>query len=150
MKELLAAVKQALQTGLAARLRPQDVYITPALELIPNGVKAPAVGIKDGPVRRSELASGMLDVDLTVEVALFAQVLKPESSVMGDPATGQPGVLDLAAEVHAILDENTLGIAGMLDAFSPSESGSETVGTEAEMFQRKIITYRYLKQEERP
>jgi hypothetical protein len=150
MKAILAAAKLALQTGLSAYVRAQDVYVTPSLELIPNGVKTPAIALKDGAIARSEKCGGMWDADFTVQVAVFAQVLKPEASVMSDAATAQKGVLDLAAAVHAILDETTLGIAGMLDAFSPSESASETVGTEAEMFQRKIITYRYLKEETRP
>ena len=148
MKELLSAIKTALQQGIAYA-RPQDVYVTPDLALIPNGVKAPAVAIKDGPVARSELAGGMLNLALTVQVAVFAQILKPEASVMGDAAAGLKGVLELAGDVHGVLDENLLGIAGMLGAFSASESASESVGNESEMFQRKVITYTYTQEVER-
>jgi hypothetical protein len=147
MKTLLAAMKTALQ-GLSY-VRPQDVYVTPSLELIPNGVRPPAIALKDGPVSRSELAGGMIELSLAVQVAVFAQVYKPEASVMGDAATGAKGVLELAGDVHGVLDENLLGVAGMLSAFSAAESASETVGDETEMFQRKIITYVYTKQEAR-
>lgn len=149
MKELLTKLKAALQQGISY-VRPQDVYITADLNLIPNGVMAPAFGLKDGPIRRSEKAGGMWEVVMTVQVGLFAKVLKPEASVMGDPASGQKGVLDLQKDLHALLDENLLGIIGMQAAFSPSEAGSETVGNESEMFQRKIVSYEFTKEEERP
>lgn len=149
MQELLAAIKAALVSGISYA-RAQDIYITPSLELIPNGVKAPAFAIKDGPIACTEKVGGLLERELAVQVAVFAQIYKPEASVMGDAASGLKGVLELAGDVHGVLDENLLGIAGMLDAFSPSESASEPVGDESEMFQRKVIEYRYLKEEERP
>jgi hypothetical protein len=148
MQELLTKLKTALQGGLSY-VRAQDVFVTPSLELIPNGVKSPAVALKDGAVSRSELAGGMIEIGLAVQIAVFAQVFKPEASVMGDASTGSKGVLELAGDVHGVLDENLLGIAGMLSAFSATESASETVGDETGMFQRKIITYVYTKQEER-
>ena len=149
MQTLLSAIKTALLEALDD-LRSQDIYITPSLELIPNGVRPPAVALKDGPIARTEKVCGLWEVNLTVQVAVFARILQPEASIMGDTATEQKGVLELAADVHAALDQNLLSISGMLDAFSPSESESETVGDESEMFQRKVITYQYLKEEARP
>jgi hypothetical protein len=112
-------------------------------------VRPPAIALKDGAVERSELAGGMIERSLSVQVAVFAAILKPEASVMGDAATGGRGVLEIADDVHEVLDENLLGIAGALSAFAASESPSETVGDESEMFQRKIITYTYTFQEDR-
>lgn len=149
MKELLAAIKAALLTGITY-VRPQDLYITPSLDLVPNGVRPPAIAIKDGPIARTEKLGGLWEVSLAVRIAVFAQVLKPEASLMGDTSTSTKGMLDMADDVHTVLDENFLSIVGMLDAFSPSEGESELVGDESEMFQRKIITYQYLKEEDRP
>ena len=148
MKALLATMKTTLQ-GLSC-VREQDVYITASFELIPNGVRMPAVALKDGPIVRTELSGGMWERTLTVRIGLFAQVLKSEASIMGDAVSNQKGLLDLARDVHGLLDENLLSIAGMQAAFSPSETESETVGNETEMLQRKIVTYTYTQQEDRP
>jgi hypothetical protein len=128
MKQLLTAIKTELTNGLPG-IRPGDVFITNSLELIPNDVRPPAVGIRTDrhPQRK---ASGMWQVALTVRIAVFALVPKPEASVMGDAATGLKGVLELAAAVHTLLDQNLLGISGMQSAFSPAEGESEPVGDE--------------------
>jgi hypothetical protein len=143
MKALLAAIKAALLADEALGLRAQDCYVTPALEFIPNEVRAPFIALKDGDVTREELFSSALAETLSVQVCVFAHVLMPSASVMGDVPSGLRGVLDLCDAVHAVLDENLLGVSGLISAFCRSEGASETVGDEAEMYQRKILTYTY-------
>jgi len=67
---------------------------------------------------------------------------------MGDG--NQPGILSFAKDVIALFDENTLGIVGMQEAFSGGETESEPYGNESRTMQRKIITFQYVKEEERP
>jgi hypothetical protein len=149
MKALLNAMKTALQQGLTY-VRADDVFITSALEFLPDGMMPPGIGLKDGTIVRRELISGMLEITLQVQIGVFVQVFKDEASLMGDAASHQKGLLEIVPDLHAILDENMLGIFGMQAAFSPSESGSEPVGNDTDLFQRKIITYEYVKEETRP
>jgi len=149
MRELLAAVKTQLQTGLDY-VRDRDVNVVPSEGFIPAGVRFPCVGLKDGGLTRTELAGGMWEVVLTVKLVVYVQLLKEEASIMGDSAAGRKGVLEIAEDIHAALDENLLGINGMIEAFSPNEGESELFGDDSELLQRKVITYQYVKQEDRP
>lgn len=148
MQSLLTAIKAQLQTDLTA-VRDGDVFITPHADYVPRGVRPPCVGLKDGAVRRIELAGGMLEVRRQVQVVVFASLAKPEASVMGDAASGALGVLELVAAVHASLDENLLDIGGMVSAFAPAESPSEAMDGEYGPLQRKIVTYEYIGEEAR-
>ena len=148
MKELLNAIKSQLRADLTY-MRDRDVYVTPHANYIPNAAKPPCVGLKDGGITRTELPGGMWEVTLTVHLAVYVQLAKDEASIMGDTATGKKGVLDIVDDIHASLDENLLGISGMIEAFSSSEAESEMFGDENEGLQRKIVTYQYVKEEER-
>jgi len=149
MKALLTAIQTQLRTDLTT-IRDSDIYIAPHENYIPNQVRPPCVGIKDGRIVRKELAGGMMEVTLDVTIAIFVHLAKDEASIMGDTATGKKGVLEIGEDVHTSLDESLLGITGMQEAFSPSESGSELFGDEKETLQRKLITYQYVMEEERP
>lgn len=147
MKTLITNIKTKIQADIDY-VRDSDVFVTEDADAIPQAVKFPAIGIKDGPVTRTELAGGMWEVTLEVKVIAWVQLSKPAAAVMGDG--GNKGVLDMAADINASLDENLLAIAGMQSAFSPAETESELFGDEKEALQRKIITYRYMKEEDRP
>ena len=150
MKELLTAIKTQLQTDLTY-VRDKDIFVTEDENLIPDAVKFPAVGIKDGPVERRELAGSMMEYVMGVKVIVYVQLTKPEAAVMGDTATGKKGVLDMEGDVHASLDENLLSITGMQSATAaPLSPESELFGDEEEVIQRKVITYQYVKEEARP
>ncbi len=149
MKELLSAIKTKLQTDIDY-VRSKDFYITESEELIPSSVKFPAIGIKDGPIDRKELAGGMIEIKLQVRIIVLVQLQKHEAAIMGDASTGKKGVLEMAQDIHDSLDEDLLNIAGMIEAFSPAETESETTGDEELVLQRKIITYEYTKEKERP
>lgn len=128
-------------------MRAADIFVTEDDSLIPDAVKFPAVGIKDGPIARTEDAGGYWTVSLDVRIICLVQLQKTEAAVMGDASTGKKGVLDMAVDVHAALDNDLLAIAGMQAAFSPAEGESEFIGDEQLVLQRKIITYRYEKEE---
>ena len=150
MKALLTAIQTQLRTDLTY-IRDSDIYITPHENYIPGQVRPPCVGIKDGAIVRKELAAGMMEYTLNVTIIVFVQLHKSEAAIMGDAATGKNGVLEIADDIHASLDENLLGITGMQEAVSdPVEAGSELFGNEEEGLQRKVIKFQYVKEEERP
>jgi len=148
MKALLTAIKARLQQDLSY-VRASDVFITEDEHMIPEAVKFPAIGIKDGVIVRRELAGGMLEITLNVNVVIWVKLLKDEATIMGDAATGKKGVLEIEDDIHEALDENLLDITGMQEAFSPEPSASELFGDETEAVQRKVVGYRYVKEEER-
>ena len=150
MKELLTAIKTQLQTDLTY-VRAADVFITEDENLIPDAVKFPAVGIKDGPVVRTEEAGGMMEYALTVKIIPYVQLSKPEAAIMGDTSTGKEGILDIEADIHESLDENLLSITGMISAVAlPNQPESELFGDETEVVVRKVTSYQYEKETQRP
>ena len=150
MKELLTAIQTQLRTDLTY-IRDSDIYIAPHENYIPSQVRPPCVGIKDGLIVRKELACSMLEITLNVTIIIMVQLAKDEANIIGDAAASKKGVLEIADNVHASLDENLLGITGMHEAVSaPTEPGSELFGDEKEALQRKLITYQYVMEEERP
>ena len=150
MKALLTAIQTQLRTSLTY-IRDSDIYITPHENYIPGQVRPPCVGIKDGVIDRRELAGGMMEYILNVAIVIMVQLSKDDANIVGDTAAGKKGVLQIADDVHAALDENLLNITGMQEAVSnPTEAGSELFGDEKEALQRKVINYQYVKEETRP
>lgn len=150
MKELLTAIKAQLQTDLTY-VRDKDVFVTEDENLMPNSVKFPAAGLKDGPVVRVELTSGMMEYTMTVKIIAYTQLQKPEAAIMGDAATGDKGILEVEKDIHKSLDENLLSITGMQSATAlPNQPESGLFGDEMEVVSRKIISYQYVKETERP
>ena len=150
MKELLTAIKSQLQADLGY-VRAPDVFITEDENLIPAAIKFPAVGIKDGPVQRIEMIGGMIEYLMTVKIVALVQLTKPEAAIMGDSVTHKKGILDMEKDIHESLDENLLSITGMTSAVAAAnQAESEVFGDEVEVIQRKIITYEYVKETERP
>jgi hypothetical protein len=150
MRELIQAIQTHLQNGLGY-VREADVFVTPHVDFLPDAAKFPAVGIKDGAIQRRELAGGVLEFTLDVTVIPWVQLRKSaDASIMGDPVNDQKGVLEMAEDVHALLDENLLGLDGMIEAFCPTESESELFMEESGGLQKKNITYRYVREVERP
>lgn len=150
MKELLSAIKSQLQTDLTY-VRDGDIFVTEDENLIPDAVKFPAVGLKDGPVIRTEEMGGMMEYRMTVKILVLVQLTKPEAAIMGDTSTGKKGILDLEADIHEALDENLLSITGMQAAAAvPNQPESKVFGDETEVIQRKVISYEYVKETERP
>lgn len=149
MKDLLLAIQAELRRELTY-IRDGDIFITPHLNYIPHVFKNAFVGIKDGRVTREELSGSMWRVTMRVKIASYVQLQKEEASIVGDEASGIKGVLEIPDDINAALDENLLGIDGMIEAYcSPVEEESETFGDEKEGLQRKIISVEYVKEVER-
>ena len=137
MKELLEKIKAELQSKLN-NIRSVDIFITPHANLIPGATEFPAIGIKDGAVKRHELAGNALDKELSVSLISYVKMYPDEQSIMG--GSGFKGVLEIVEDLHGILDENLLGLEGMEDAFCEAEKESEMFGKPEDGLQRKIIT----------
>jgi len=146
MKALLTAIKTKLQTDLAY-IRDGDIYITPHENYIPNHVRPPCVGIKDGRISRTRGMGGCVMRTMIVRVIVYVQLAKSEASIMGDEATEQNGILDIDADIQSALDNNLLSISGVQDAFCEVSQESELFGAERESLQRKIITVTYEQEE---
>lgn len=143
-RPLLAAVRDALRQGLSG-VRPADVYLTGHEGHIPEGVRLPCVGVKDGAVRRSELAGNVVAATVRVRLAVYAP--------LGRIGSENTEVLALASAVHQVLDDNTLGLLGVLNAFSPEEGEADWFGgpdgDALGVLLRKVITYEYDTEESR-
>jgi hypothetical protein len=147
LKTLLQAVKAELGTRMTG-MRAIDIFITPHTNLIPAGTQFPAIGIKDGAVKRHELAGGdSLDRDLIVSLIPYVKAYPGEKSIIGSGVF--KGILDIVEDIHEILDDNFLGIDGMEAAFCEDENESEMFGNPEDGLQRKIIKYKYERRSER-
>lgn len=145
MKELLAAIKAALES-----IDDVTVFVTPHENFLPHKTRMPAIGIKDGTIKRREGVS--LTMESTMEVKLIAWVglAKDEASILGDISSSQMGIIDLSNAIHTVLDDNLLGLDGVISAFSTVEAGADMVGDNRETLVNKVITYNYEKQGDRP
>jgi len=146
MKALLTAIKAQLQTTLTY-IRDRDIYITPHENFVPNAVRPPCVGIKDGAITRDPLMGGCVESKLSVSIIVFVQLQKDEASIMGDTATSKKGVLDIADDIETALNNNLLSITGLQHAYCDASAASELFGDERESLQRKIITCNYEKED---
>ena len=144
MKDLLTAIKSQLQTDLTY-IRGSDIYVTEDERLIPEAVKFPAVGLKDGAIEYNVETQGANEAgDLAVKIIAYVQLQKPEAAIMGDAATGKKGVLDILADVKTSLRDNKL--SGQADdIWLVSETESELLADEETAIQMKILTVRYVR-----
>jgi len=145
MKALLIRIKSKLQTDLTY-VRDGDIFITEGEGVIPDHVKSPAVGLKDGEVLYNIETGDQETDELFVKAIVYVQLQKPEAAVMGDASTGQKGVLDIIADIKASLDDEKF--SGIYEAAIPmSESESELIIDDDTKtgFQMKSIIMRYMK-----
>lgn len=142
MRPLMDAVQAALQGGLPG-IRSSDIYKTAHEGHVPNGVRMPCVGVKDGAIKRREKGGDVIAATPLVKVVVYAP--------LGKIGQESDEVLGLAKAVHDVLDDNDLGLSGVLNAFSPAE---EEVGWFSDfdggVLLRKVITYEYETEEVRP
>ena len=144
MKTLLLAIQAALRAEMAG-VREADIYITPHENYIPPGVKAPAIGIKDGAVRVMEKAGMSQETRIQVSFVVWVEFFQGEESIIG--RANQDGVLDICSDLHGVLAGDTLGVTGVIWARPVSETASEMFGDGSRGLQRKIITYEYEREE---
>ena len=141
MKNLISAIKTQLQTDLTY-IGDGDIFITEDERLVPDSVRFPAIGLKDGDITYAIKTQNQEDDALLVKVIAYVQLQKPEASIMGDSSTGKKGVLDITADAITSLKNNTL--SGQADVAVPvSETESELLTDEEEAIQMKTVTMRY-------
>lgn len=139
MKELLVAIKAALQGGLPA-IKNRDTYITEDIRLIRSTGGYPAIGIKDGNTNITTLASDQEELEMTVTLAAYVQLFKPEAGIMGD--NSQKGVLEVAKDIKVLLRHHYLG--GLVESAQPVSIGASeflTDGNLAIMMATVIMRY---------
>ena len=143
MKEILEALKAEI---LESMPEIREVHVLADPDLLPAGVQFPCVGLKDGPVLRSEGVDDTVALGLDVNIYIYVQILKEEASIMGSGAGSgaQKGLLDLMADIHSALEHNLLDVSGVIHAFCNEEFGSETMLAGVDVFvQRKGCRYVY-------
>lgn len=143
MRELILAVKSALQVGMADDVRPVDIYLTPHINYIPRSVKMPCIAVADAGSTRQELVGGAIRTVYRLQIVVYCDLKKEEAVLVGDEASGKAGLLDLTESVHEVLHGNTLGISSVGWASCRQESAIELFGDETAMVCRKILHYEY-------
>ena len=151
MITILKKLKEELQK--IEYVKAENVSIAPHEAIVPNSAQMPCILIKDGRITKKELFSNMMEETLDVKIAVYVKIQKPEASIMGDPSTNQKGILEIVQEINSMLDENNLNIDNIQSAICISETESEPFlrgeKTTANMIQRKILTYQYIREVER-
>lgn len=144
MKALLNSIKSQLQTDLTY-IRDSDIFITEDERMIPEAVKFPAVGLKDGNIEYNVATQGADESsELFVKIIAYVQLMKPEAAIMGDTSTGKKGVLDIIADIKESLRENKL--SGQADeVWIMSETESELLADEETAIQMKSLIMRYVR-----
>lgn len=87
MRQLIINVKAAL-SGVLPDLRDRDIVLLPEADLLPEGVRLPCIGIKDGRTDFHELAAEALEVDLQLEVYLFDRLIPGDDCILDFLAQG--------------------------------------------------------------
>lgn len=99
MKALLAGIKTRLKDQVSA-VRSRDIFLMPEADFVPEYVKMPCIGIKDGAVTRTDLAYGLTELSLPVAVSVYVRLLKDEAAIWE--------LLEIAAAVTEALDGELL------------------------------------------
>ena len=122
-------IEQTLATLKAdARLdyvKERDIYVTEDIRLIRNSGSYPAIGIKDGGISFQAMSGDQDDDILTLTIAAYVLLAKTGAGVMGDPSTNSKGVLEVAADIIAVLKDNTLG--DLVETALPTSMGSSEI-----------------------
>jgi len=102
MKSLIIATRTSLRAGIAY-VKDRDVFVTEDLRLVRNMGTYPAIGIKDGGITFGAEAGTQDDESLQLSFSLQVKLEKQEAAIMGDTSTSSVGVLDMAADLIALL-----------------------------------------------
>ena len=143
MKDLLTSVKAQLKTDLTY-VRDGDIFVTEDENMIPDHVKFPAVGLKDGNIDYEIETSDQETDTLYITIIAYVELRKPEAAIMGDAATGKKGVLDIVVDIKAAL--NNERFSGVYESAIPvSSAASGLLVDEKTAIQKKSITMKYTK-----
>jgi len=140
MKALLTAIKAKLQ-GSLEYVRDLDVYVTEDLGMIRASGGYPAVGVKDGGTAYTVEAGDQRAEVLTVQLGCYVKLHKPEAAIMGDESAGEPGLLDMAADIITALDDTFSGLVDLAEPVSVGESA--VMFDERRTLQTLTVTMRF-------
>lgn len=136
MKTLLQSIQTELQDGVED-VRERDVFLTPDPDILPDHVKMPCIGIKDGPVTRKDLMGGCVEKTLPVGIHCYVRLLKDEAPILA--------LLDIAAAVVEALDDNLLD--GYVREVSTGDESPITVMMLRDgLILRKTLNFEYVKE----
>jgi hypothetical protein len=141
MEALIAAALVKLKTDITY-VRDVDIYVTEDLELIRMSGGYPAIALKDGgTVLATETANQGEDV-LTLRAGIYTKLHKPGAAIMGDSSASEKGLLVMAKEVLAALDDTFTGVADLSEQVSIGESKPLPID-ETRALQMIDVTLRY-------
>ena len=151
MKELLQAIQTQLRgDSTLSYIDDDDIVITPDENMLPATIGFPCIGLKDGPIQRIVEEAENWEPHYTVYVIVYQKLTGGETPLVGGTDPTIYGVLDIAEDIHASLNDNTLGITGMELAYAGDEWASENIDGPKIALQKKKLTYIYQKLEARP
>lgn len=139
MTELLQAIEAVLT---AAGYR---VEIVPDARAIPDSVQLPYVCLADGGETLTRDGLNEATRELTALVIPYHPALRGGDDVIG--AGHRDGLLALSDAIHALLDDNLLGLANYEDAWPEPDAPVEIWGDESEVIIRRVQRHKYLKLE---
>ena len=151
MRELILAIQAALRNAVRlVYIADMDIFVTPDDNLLPIAIGFPAVGLKDGVIDFVFEDGRNQEINYNVDIIIY-QLLQPgEISMVGQVTPKVHGVLEIANDIHHVLRDNKLSIAGMEVALPASEGAVEWMeGTDVSVV-KKRITYQYKKLEANP
>jgi len=154
MKELINAIKAKLvaAASLSYITDSTGIWITPNENILPINATFPGIGIKDGPITRIVHTNLKWEVHLNINIIVYVE---PDWTAAATSITGQTsplihGILDIADDIHGVLNEECLSITGMEQAFCISEGEAEIIPYDDLAVLQKRLNYEYIKEENRP
>lgn len=135
MKNLMLKIQVLLRT--IDGMRDTDIFLSPDAELIPETVKLPCIGIKDGQVTREQLMGNAEGLTLPVEIYVYDTLVRSDKSIIS--------VFDITTAIHGKLADNLLD-----DYIREVTPGKETpiqiLYREDRVILRKTLFYEYYRE----
>lgn len=144
MNILLTAIQSTLKDAQSLSYLKGAVYIIPEgpdFDVLPAEARFPAVGITDGAETVEHRPGLSKRIVRTVRISAYVEVTLPEKSIIGDAVI--KGVIDLLRDVQAVLEYNTMSLAGYSDARSVSQEASTVIPFENLLACKKTIVFEY-------
>ena len=137
MKTLMTRVKDRLSSEVAA-IRGRDIFFTPDHDMIPDTVKIPCIGVKDGKVTRTDLSGGAVEAALALEISVYARLFLDNKAI--------PDLMEICDAIREALKDDYLG-----DYVQEVSCGNETpvqwIYERDVLLIRKTLFFQYIKEE---
>lgn len=143
MKTLVHAIKKCLSSDISCEFfRPQDVYLSIDVAMIPIDAQFPCVGIKDGPIAYDYADGGGCCVTRQVKLIVYEQITAGDEAVTGEVEQLADGILAITDYLREALTDNDLDLNNIEQALPVEETETEIVGSDF-LALRKILTIEY-------